>query len=200
MSFKKTSYIAIITTSVALSGCLHTPTPNENPQIPTTETISNESQVTTTQPTEPTSNEIDLRSLSSKFQFHITIPRDWDVEYVNEIDAINIYNPNAQDENNRENSQLFLRFFEANTFLTLQTVDIIERTPTTIHERDAVDYLIKKRPGIANFPHQPTWRNLEHRVLDIRKDETSPSLFYVFAKRPDLPNKQFEEIIQSITW
>jgi len=66
----------------------------------------------------------DVVGLSGPFTFSAQIPAGWKIEAVPNIEAINIYNPNSLGTTNLEKSQIFVRYFTANTFLTLNTVTI----------------------------------------------------------------------------
>lgn len=135
---------------------------------------------------------------AAAFAFTASIPPSWEIEAVPHIEALNIYDPAATGEGTLEKSQIFIRFFRANTFLTLSTVTVLERTPETVNGRPAVTYVIEKKPGIPDFPGQPSWRNRRHRVTDVRVTDQNPSVFYVFAKRPDLPDSIFTEFLASL--
>lgn len=145
--------------------------------------------------------DVDLAAIPgvhSAFAVRLTVPRLWEVEVVPEIEAVNLYDPTAPGATSREQSQIFLRHFRANDFLTLSTVTIHERTATEIVGRPVVTYVIEKKPGIADFPHQPSWRNARHRVTDVRLSDTRPSEFLVVGKRPDLPDTLFGSILSSL--
>lgn len=145
---------------------------------------------------------IDARIISSadtNFQFTATMPALWQAAAVPEIDAINLFNPHVAGENDLEKSQIFIRFFRANAFLTLSTVTIHERTEFTLSGRPAVRYDIEKKPTAAGFPSQPSWRNVRHIVTDIRVTDTNPSVFYVIARRPNLDQAVYEAFLTSLT-
>lgn len=139
-------------------------------------------------------------NLAGPFTFSAEIPSGWKVEAVPEIEAINIYNPNASNNNNLEKSQIFVRYFKANTFLTLNTVTIYKQTQTTNKDRPMVIYDIEKKPGVANFPSQPAWRNQRHIVTDIRQTDGSPSVFYIFAQRPGLTPEIFDNFLKTLNF
>lgn len=141
--------------------------------------------------TQPTAKTVEI------FTFKTTIPAAWDIEKIETIDAVNIYHPGLSGSSALEKSQIFVRNFSANTFLTLPTVNILERKEHKVGQRDAVTYLIEKKSGVPNFPHQPSWRNQKHRVTDVKGDN---NFFYVFAKRPDLPDSVFEEFLESLSF
>ncbi|RJQ13547.1 M23 family metallopeptidase [Candidatus Parcubacteria bacterium] len=126
------------------------------------------------------------------------IPSEWQIEYIPQTKAINIYNPDLPDEDVLEKSQIFIRYFNANDFLTLTTVNILERTQTSVNGRPAVNYVIEKKSHIAPFPNQPYWRSEKHHVLDIRSTADNPTTFYVFAKRPDVSDAEFERFLNSV--
>ncbi len=145
-------------------------------------------------------NRVDFSEYNPVYRFSAELPAGFMIEYVPEIESNNIYNPNAAGESAREQSQIFIRYFEANTFLTLSTVNILEREEIEINGHDAVWYEIQKKPGVPDFPHQPSWRNELHELTDIRYREQSPSLFYVFSHNPVFPEERFEEFLRSIVF
>lgn len=142
----------------------------------------------------------DIREVHNAFTFQGRIPLSWAIEAIPEIEAINIYDPSAEMESNIEKSQIFIRYFEADSFLTLSTVTIFSQEQKLIGGREAILYDIEKREGVSKFPHQPSWRNTRHMVLDVRESDKNPSVFYVIAKRPDLPQEVFDLFISSLTF
>ncbi len=142
---------------------------------------------------------LDFATVDKTYQFSAEIPKGFAVEYISAIDSINIYKPGAG-ENNLESSQIFIRNFRANSFLTLQTVDISKKVEMQQGNHEAVLYKIKKKEGVPNFPNQPSWRNQEHEVLDIRYSNNNPSTFFVFSHTPDFSNEEFETFIGSVVF
>lgn len=142
----------------------------------------------------------DLPDRDPAFNFSASLPSGWVAESVAGSQAINLYNSGAAGDSSLEKSQIFIRFFQSSEFLTLSTVTIKSRAESTINGRPAVTYVIEKKSGVADFPSQPSWRNLEHRVTDIRSSDTSPTVFYVFAKAPGLDQKTFDAFLQSISF
>lgn len=134
------------------------------------------------------------------YVFSGEIPTSWQAEAVGAIEAINLFDPQAVGESNIEKSQIFIRKFTANDFLTLNTVTIHSREKTTINNRPAVRYDIEKKPGVANFANQPSWRSRRHIVTDIRSSDSSPTVFYVIAKRPELSEQVYQQFLNSLTW
>ncbi len=120
------------------------------------------------------------------FRFSAILPSDWEVGYIPEIQAIYIFDPDVSASSNVEKSQLFIRQFRANTFLTLGTVTVLDTKELVIQGHAAKEYRIQKKSTVRDFPFQPTWRNEEHLVTDIRFQETENSLFYVFAQQPGI--------------
>ena len=141
---------------------------------------------------------LDFSQINSEFLFSAEIPKEFEVEYIPQLKAINIYNPTLQGENNIEKSQMYVSFFKANKFLTLNTVDITRQDKITIKGYEAILYEITKKDGVPNFSGQPGWRNVTHQALDIRLNQDSPSYFYSFSYTPDLEEKIFNEIIDSL--
>lgn len=132
------------------------------------------------------------------YNFSGTIPREYKVEAVGASEAINIYDPHASGSTNLEKSQIFIKKFSARDFQTLTTVNILDRKEGTLGDRPTVRYAIEKKPQVPDFPNQPTWRNYLHTVTDIRVSATSPSLFYVVAKNPLLPENAYQTFLSSL--
>lgn len=143
--------------------------------------------------------EVDFSEQNQVYKLSSAIPEKWKVEYIPEIESLNVYDPSLPGTS-LEQSQIFIRYFKANDFLTLQTVDILSREQSTIKEHPAVRYEIKKKASVANFPSQPQWRNEQHFVTDIRYSSANPTTFYVFAKNPLLANSEFEAFLNSISF
>lgn len=141
---------------------------------------------------------VEFASVDARYRFSAEIPAHWKLERVPAIDALNLYDPTVAGKTAREQSQVFLRFFRANRFLTLPTVTIYQRIATKIGDHEAVRYEIEKKSGVTNFPQQPSWRNARHRLIDIRLTRSSPSFFYVIAANPTLDTAVFERIISSL--
>lgn len=155
------------------------------------------SNKTTTEPEQSPTQTVEFSKFNSTYQFSGKIPTSWQVEYLEAIDSINIYDPSLPGTN-LEQSIIFIRNFKANSFLTLNTVDILNRTEDTVGSHPAVRYEIKKKTGVPNFVSQPPWRNQQHKLIDIRYSSNNPSLFFVIAHKPVLSDQQFSEFIQSL--
>ncbi|MEK7548310.1 MAG: M23 family metallopeptidase, partial [Patescibacteria group bacterium] len=132
------------------------------------------------------------------FRFLAEIPKNWQAESVSESQSLMFYDPNEPGSNNLEKAQIFVRYFSANKFLTLATVDILEKEEQTLNGRPAVRYRIKKKATVANFASQPSWRNEAHVVTDIRVEDSNPSVFYVIAKRPGLSDEVYQRFLTSL--
>src|SRR3989338_6194707 len=139
-----------------------------------------------------------INNIDSEFEFSVEIPKEWKVEAVPAVEAINFYNFLNNANPSLEKSQIFVRHFEANSFLTLSTVNILERKEITINGRPAVQYIIEKKTGVANFLNQPTWRSQKHTVTDIRVSDSNPSVFLVIAKNPELDEAIYQHFLESI--
>lgn len=137
----------------------------------------------------------ELEGVPSVYTFASKIPDHFAVEYIPGIEAINIYDSRETGESSLERSQIFIRYFKADSFLTLATVSIFSRDNATLHGRPAVVYDIEKKTGIANFPNQPSWRSRRHLVTDIRVSDSNPSVFYVIAKRPELDWEIYDQFL-----
>lgn len=214
-------YIFVIIILISLSGCQHE-RDVEAPQINTPEVCTREAKVCPDGtvvgriipdcefeacPELPKSQTItywqninapDIFEVHSAYGFSAQIPAKWQVEAVPAIEALNIFDPDFPGENNLEKSQIFIRYFKADAFLTLSTVTIFSQDETEINGRPTVVYDIEKKSGVADFISQPGWRNERHKVTDIRVSDTSPSVFYVIARRPDLDQEVFDYFLNSL--
>jgi len=132
------------------------------------------------------------------FDFTAEIPSTWLVEVLSEIESVNIYDPNIAGVNNLEKSQIFVRYFQANDFLTLNTVSILNKEKSEVNGRSTVTYDILKKADVENFRLQPSWRNGRHLVTDMRVSDSNPSVFYVFGRRPDLDEDVFGRFLKSL--
>ncbi|MDA2921821.1 M23 family metallopeptidase [Patescibacteria group bacterium AH-259-L07] len=170
--------------------------------LPVSESVIDDTmvQVPVELPLIPKPNRVDFSQFHSLFRFSGELSKGWQVEFVPKIVALNIYDPESSTESIREQSQIFIRHFEASRFLTLSTVDITLREETKSNSHPAVRYEIIKKLGVPNFPRQPSWRNEKHRLIDIRFTNNSPSLFYVFAYTPSLEKYMFDDFINSLTF
>lgn len=142
-------------------------------------------------------NVSELAELDAHFNFSVEIPAQWEVEPVAEIQAINFYDPAASGDTNLDKSQIFVRYFLAQEFLTLNTVTIHSSTALTINGHEAVEYDIEKQASVADFIAQPAWRNQRHIVTDIRVS-TNSLVFYVFGQRPELDQATLDQFFQSL--
>lgn len=140
-----------------------------------------------------------INGVASQFTFSLEIPSGWQAEAVPAIEAINLYDPAAPGESNLEKSQLLIRHFSGNDFLTLSTVTIHERSELTMGDRPAVRYDIEKKAGVADFPSQPSWRNTRHIVTDVRVSDDNPSTFYVIAQNPALGDVVYQHALNTLT-
>lgn len=148
----------------------------------------------------PKEKTVNFSQYSKNFQFSAEVPPGMEIEFIQSIDSINIYDPKDGAENIRDKSKIFIRNFEANKFLTLSTVDIASKEGTFINGHAAVHYEITKKPEIKSFPEQPIWRNYKHKLTDIRLNNQNPSWFYVFSYNPNYDPKQFEKFLNSIVF
>lgn len=141
----------------------------------------------------------EITMLPAYTSLSFNIPSEWEVSYVPAVEAINIFDPKAAETGNLEKSQIFIRYFRANEFLTLSTVTIISRTTGILKDKSMIDYTIQKKPNVPNFNNQPSWRNEEHRAVDVRASDKNPSFFYSFAKRPSVVDEVFENFLNSVS-
>ena len=143
---------------------------------------------------------VDFAEINQQFNFEGQIPSKFEAEYVPQLKAINVYDPSLLGDSNIEKSQLYITYFNANSFLTLNTVDIIGAEKMTVLGKEAILYTIAKKLNVPDFLGQPSWRNLAHKALDIRVSTENPSIFYSFAYKPNLGKKSFDEFINSLTF
>ena len=144
--------------------------------------------------------DIDFSQFSSVYRFSSKIPENYLIEYVPEIQSINIYDPNSNEATTRNKSQIFIRFFEASDFLTLSTVDILQKSEKQINGHSAVSYEIKKKDNVDEFPYQPNWRNQKHKLTDIRFEPAGKTFFYVFSYNPNLDEGIFNNFLNNLAF
>ncbi len=144
------------------------------------------------------STNVTFGQLNTVFKFSADIPSTWNIQYVPEIQSVNIYDTAKAGADPLEKSVIFIRYFSANKFLTLNTVDVLDRKDDEVQGRPAVRYEIKKKTSVPDFFKQPGWRNQQHKLVDVRYGPENPSLFYVFAYNPDLPEEDFEKFLESL--
>lgn len=147
-----------------------------------------------TPPTRTYNSEIELGG--DIFNLSFNIPAGWEVEYVPSIQSLNLYTLKGSGTA-RERSQIFIRYFDASSFLTLNTVTIHKTTDTTVGPYTARRYDIEKNAGIADFPDQPSWRNQRHIVTDFRARDGF-TRYFVVAANPELDPAVYEQILQSM--
>lgn len=129
------------------------------------------------------------------FNIEFTIPEGMEVEYVPSIESLNVYTVSGEGTA-RERSQIFIRYFNAADFLTLNTVTIHSTEDLTIGTGDytARRYDIEKNAGVADFRDQPSWRNTRHIVTDFRADEGF-TRYFVLAAHPELNTDVYESLL-----
>lgn len=132
------------------------------------------------------------------FNVRFRIPEGWEVEYIPSIQSLNLYTVSGNGTA-RERSQMFIRYFDASSFLTLSTVEIYSSEDRTVGKGyTARRYDIEKKPGVADFADQPYWRNTRHIVTDFRAEE-GYTRYYVVAMNPDIDPDMYEHILGSMT-
>lgn len=133
-------------------------------------------------------------------QFHIqfTLPENMEVEYIPSIQALNIFDVRGAGTA-RERSQVFIRFFDADQFLTLSTVTIYKTEDVTAGKKayTARRYEIEKKSNVPAFVDQPTWRNGRHTVTDVRGVE-GQTRYYVVAANPKSDPKMYQSLLDSL--
>lgn len=136
---------------------------------------------------------------SDIFNLTFNIPPNWEVEYIPSLEALNLYILDG-DGTARDRSQILIRYFDATTFLTLNTVTIFSTEDMTAGSEDYVArrYDIEKNAGIPDFRDQPSWRNERHIVTDFRKSEGF-TRYFVVAANPELDPTVYEKFLDGIT-
>lgn len=135
----------------------------------------------------------------NNYHLEFEIPAGWEVEYVPEIESLNLFVINGEGTA-RERSQIFIRYFDSSSFQTLSSVAIYETEDLTIGTDDYVArrYDIEKNPGFPDFTDQPSWRNERHIVTDVRFEDGF-TRYYVIAANPELDSAVYEEFLDSLT-
>lgn len=133
------------------------------------------------------------------FQLSFTVPAGMEVEYIPAIESLNIFSMSGEGTA-RQRSQIFLRYFDANRFLTLGTVTIHSQDDLTVGTANytARRYDIAKKTGVADFSQQPDWRNDRHIVTDFVKGEGF-GRYYVVAANPELDQAVYEAFLVGVT-
>ncbi len=134
----------------------------------------------------------------SIFGIQFSIPNGWEVEYIPSLKALNLFTLSGSGSA-RERSQILVRYFDAQDFLTLSTVTVHNKSDLKIGTENytARRYVIEKKSGIPDFVEQPAWRNQRHTVTDFRKKEGF-NRYYVVAANPSLDITMYEELLASM--
>jgi len=132
------------------------------------------------------------------FPLSFSLPDGYDVEYIPQIDALNIYAIEGSGAA-RERSAFLIRFFDAERFLTLQTVEIFGVQDVTVGKGfyEGKKYDIEKKEGVEDFPHQPDWRNDRHFVTDFHDGE-GYTRYFVVAANPEIDLEMYEGFLASM--
>lgn len=134
----------------------------------------------------------------SSFKIRFAIPGGMEVEYVPQLKALNIFTIKGEGTA-RERSQLFIRYFDASGFQTLSGVTVYDTKDITVGQGKyaARRYDIEPKPGVADFAHQPAWRNARHIVTDFTGGN-GVARYYVVAKNPKLTDNMYEAVLASM--
>ena len=132
------------------------------------------------------------------YQIRFLIPEGWEMEYIPSLQALNLFTL-AGKGTARERSQIFIRYFDASSFLTLSTVDVYSTEDLVVGKGnyEARRYDIEKKADIPDFKDQPSWRNERHSVTDFSGKEGF-TRYYVVAANPELEKEIYEEILASM--
>ena len=184
--------IGLVVMVIIVAGIFYFKNSKNSPPSPNSTSVSTETaNINTTK-------SVNFWEVNLDYKFTANIANEWQVENIAAIDSINIYDPSSPAINNLDKSQIFIRQFSANDFLTLNTVNVLNREQTKVDNHRAVQYEIQKKDGVADFPNQPNWRNGKHKLIDVRYNDNNPSIFYVISYNPVLPTEQFEKFITSL--
>ncbi|MEK7615572.1 MAG: M23 family metallopeptidase [Patescibacteria group bacterium] len=132
------------------------------------------------------------------YPIEFVMPGDWDVEYIPSLQALNLYTRHGEGTA-RQRSQMLIRYFDADTFLTLPTVTVYSTEETTVGKEGytARRYEIEKKSTVADFVDQPSWRNKRHVVTDFRAKE-GKARYFVVAANPELDPKIYADFLASM--
>lgn len=132
------------------------------------------------------------------FKVRFAMPGGTEVEYIPELPALNLFTLRGEGSA-RERSVMLIRYFDANKFTTLSSVTIYETKNVTAggNKYDARRYDIEKKPGVADFAYQPSWRNARHIVTDFASRSGS-ARYYVVAENPKLASAVYEAVLASM--
>ncbi len=132
------------------------------------------------------------------FKLQLTIPADWEVEYIPARKALNLFSLRGEGTA-RDRSQMYISFFDATQFQTLTTVNVLSTKDTKIGQENYVAkrYEIEKKANVASFDEQPGWRNSKHFVTDLRARE-GQTRYYALAKNPSLDESIYQQVLASI--
>lgn len=132
-----------------------------------------------------------------ELSFSFSVFENWQAEAVGG-GALSIYDPLVEAATTLEKAKIFIKFFRANDFQKPDAFNILSRQDQELNGRAAVSYVISKKEGATGLAGEPSWRNKTHRSVDIRLRPENPSLFFVFAKSPDLSETEFQRFLKSI--
>lgn len=141
----------------------------------------------------------------SDFPLDFELPAHWDVEYIPQIQSLSLFDARGEGTA-RERSQVLIRFFDARDFLTLDTVEIFSTEDVEVggdsyggtkETYAARRYDIEKKPGVREFPFQPSWRNERHIVTDFRGEDRF-TRYFVVAANPELDEEVYERVLSSM--
>lgn len=191
--------VAILVIAAAIFAPLPATAPSGEALPETSESAVDNSSTTTEPPAETTALVApNITGAAKEYAFTAQVPGHWQTEAIAGSQALSLYDPAAPGKTTLDKSQIFIRFFTANDFLTLSTVTIHSRQEQKINGRPAVVYDIEKKPSIAPFSNQPLWRSERHIVTDIRVSDSNPSVFYVIAKNPNLDDATYQSFLNSL--
>ena len=132
------------------------------------------------------------------FFIEFLIPEGWEAEYIKEIRALNLY-PLHGEGSARDRSKVLITYFDADRFLTLDTVNIHTIDDLAVGQESYVGkrYDIEKKQEAKEFKEQPLWRNSRHIAVDFRKS-SGYGRYYSIAVNPNLDLNLYQAILKSV--
>ena len=132
------------------------------------------------------------------FPLEFDVESNWEVEYVESIESLNIYSLNGEGSS-LDRSKIFIRYFDASEFLTLSTVIKHSIEDVVVGKGDYVakEYDIEKKEDEEDFTDQPAWRNERHTAVDFRGEEGETRYFSV-GFNPELDEEVYMAFLRSL--
>jgi hypothetical protein len=141
---------------------------------------------------------IDFYQLKKEYVFSGDISSSWEVEYIKDADAINIFNPQAEQEKNIDKSLIFVRSFVADDFSDPDHFDILNKEEKNLSNHKSILYEVEKKDDVDDFKNQPQWKNDKHKILLVRFWKKEPSIFFEISYSSELSDESFDSFVNSL--